>query len=212
METKNKTCEQFVNELASSAPAPGGGGAAALCGAIGVSLGNMVGELTVGKKKYADVEEEMKALMAECTELKEEFLGLVDEDAECFEPLMAAYALPKGTPEEIQAREAAIEENLNVACSSPLKIMKACCRAIDVIVKFAERGSLAVISDAGCGMAMCRAALEAASLNIFINTKAMKDRAQAEEINAKANEMLFIYSNKAENIVAMVTSELRSRK
>ena len=206
------TCSEFIDVLASASPAPGGGGAAALCGAIGTALGNMVGSLTVGKKKYADVEDLMQDLKSKCDKLQAEFLGLITEDAECFLPLVAAYKLPKNTPEEIEAREAELERCSALACRVPLKIMEKCAEAMDIIEVFALKGSTMAVSDAGCGMIICKAAMQAASLNVFINTKDMKDRAEAESFNAKVRELLYIYESKADNIFEMVSNRLTGRK
>ena len=180
------TCRNFVDVLASSEPVPGGGGAAALAGAIGTALGNMVGSLTVGKKKYADVEEEIIALKAECDRLQEELLDQVPADAEGFKPLAEAYGIPKDNPE----RGAILENATLKACEVPVHIMELCCEALDAVKVFAEKGSRLAVSDAGCGAVILKAALEAASLNVYINTKSLKDRDEAERINAKCEEML----------------------
>ncbi len=196
MSFTKKSCEEFVEVLASSAPVPGGGGAAALVGALGTALGNMVGSLTVGKKKYADVEEEIIALKAKSDSLQEELLELVAQDAVCFEPLAKAYGIPKDDPN----RDQILEEATVYACSVPMKIMETCCEAIDVIQIFAEKGSRLAVSDAGCGAVCCKAALQSASLNVFINTKSMKNREVAEEMNEKANGMLTKYCALADDI------------
>ena len=190
------SCREFVEALASSAPVPGGGGAAALVGAVGAALGNMVGSLTVGKKKYADVEEEIVALKARCDALQAALLDQVLADAEGFEPLARAYGIPKDDPQ----REAALETATADACKAPLRIMALCCEALEAIEGFAEKGSRLAVSDAGCGAACCKAALQSASLNVFINTKALKDRALADELNAKANAMLDRYCSLADDI------------
>lgn len=190
------SCREFVEALASSAPVPGGGGAAALMGAVGAALGNMVGSLTVGKKKYADVEEEIVALKARCDALQAALLDQVLADAEGFEPLARAYGIPKDDPQ----REAALETATADACKAPLRIMALCCEALEAIEGFAEKGSRLAVSDAGCGAACCKAALQSASLNVFINTKALKDRALADELNAKANAMLDRYCSLADDI------------
>ena len=200
MEFTKRSCEEFVEVLASSAPVPGGGGAAALVGAVGTALGNMVGSLTVGKKKYADVEEEMTALKAKSDELQRELLDLVAQDAVCFEPLAKAYGIPKDDP----TREQVLEEATLEACSVPMKIMETCCKAIDVIRVFAQKGSRLAVSDAGCGAACCKAALMSASLNVFINTKSMKDREKAESLNTQANAMLDQYCAMADEIFSEV--------
>lgn len=200
MEFTKKSCEEFVEVLASSAPVPGGGGAAALVGAVGTALGNMVGSLTVGKKKYADVEEEMIALKAKSDALQRELLDLVAQDAVCFEPLAKAYGIPKDDPN----RAKILEEATVYACSVPMKIMETCCEAIDIIKIFADKGSRLAVSDAGCGAVCCKAALQSASLNVFINTKSMQNRETAEELNAKANGLLDKYCALADEIFAAV--------
>ena len=164
-------CNEFVEVLGSKAPVPGGGGASALVGAVGTALGNMVGALTVGKKKYADVEEEMKELMAKATTLQDELLHLIERDAEVFEPLSKAYGMPRETEEEKAEKARVMEIVLKDACSVPMEIMEKCCEAIDLIVEFAAKGSALAISDAGVGAAFCKAALEGASLRIEKNKR-----------------------------------------
>jgi len=194
------SCREFVTVLASDAPAPGGGGAAALVGAIGTALGNMVGSLTVGKKKYADVQDEIIALKAKCDELQKQLLDQVEADEINFLPLAKAYGIPKDDP----SRDKVMEEATIIACSTPMKIMELCCEAIEHIAVFAAKGSRLAVSDAGCGAVCCKAALQAASLNVFINTKSLKNREVAEEMNAKANGMLDKYCAMADEIFAEV--------
>ncbi len=194
------SCREFVTVLASDAPAPGGGGAAALVGAIGTALGNMVGSLTVGKKKYAAVEEEIIALKAKCDDLQKQLLDQVEADEVNFLPLAKAYGIPKDDPN----RDKVMEEATIIACSTPMHIMELCCEAIEAIAVFAEKGSRLAVSDAGCGAVCCKAALQAASLNVFINTKSLKNREVAEEMNAKANGMLDKYCAMADEIFAAV--------
>ena len=202
-------CNEFVEVLASKAPVPGGGGASALVGAIGTALGNMVGSLTVGKKKYADVEEEMYELKGKAEALQKELLHLIERDAEVFEPLSKAYGMPRNTEEEKAEKARVMEIVLKDACSVPMEIMERCCEAIDLIEVFAEKGSTLAISDAGVGATFCKAALEGASLNVFINTKSMKNREYADELNKKADEMLSVYTKKAEEIYQSVATRLR---
>ena len=194
------SCREFVTVLASDAPAPGGGGAAALVGAIGTALGNMVGSLTVGKKKYADVEAEIIALKAKCDALQKELLDQVEADEVNFLPLAKAYGIPKDDPN----RDKVMEEATIIACSTPMHIMELCCEAIEAIAVFAEKGSRLAVSDAGCGAVCCKAALQAASLNVFINTKSLKNRETAEAMNAKANAMLTKYCAIADEIFTTV--------
>jgi len=200
MDFAQASCTEFVTVLASNAPVPGGGGASALVGAIGTALGNMVGSLTVGKKKYADVEEEIIALKAKCDRLQGELLEQIALDAQGFEPLSKAYGIPKDNPD----RERILEEATIVACHVPVKIMELCCESLEAIKVFAEKGSRLAVSDAGCGAVCVKAALQAASLNVFINTKTLKDRKLAEEMNAKCLGMLDKYCAMADEIFESV--------
>ena len=200
MDMTMESCRKFVEVLASNAPAPGGGGAAALVGAIGTALGNMVGSLTVGKKKYADVEEEIIALKAKCDALQTELLNQVEADEVNFVPLAKAYGIPKDDPN----RDTIMEEATMVACSTPVKIMELCCEAMETIAVFAAKGSRLAVSDAGCGAVCVKAALQAASLNVFINTKTLKNREVAEEMNAKCLAMLDKYGKMADEIFETV--------
>lgn len=209
MEYIDYSCRAFAGALASKQPAPGGGGASALAGALGMALGEMVGSLTLGKKKYAAVQGEIEAMMAEALALREQLLALVQLDAAAFEPLAAAYGLPSATEAEKAEKETALQGALYGACEVPLAIMEKCCRAVDLLEGFAQKGSVLAQSDAGAGAALCGAALQGASLNVFINTKAMADREKAGEFNRRAEGMLEEYTAKAGAVFALVRSELR---
>ena len=200
MDMTLESCRRFVEVLASDAPAPGGGGAAALVGAVGTALGNMVGSLTVGKKKYADVQDEILALKAKCDDLQKELLDQVEADDIGFVPLAKAYGIPKDDPNRAEILEHATVE----ACKVPMHIMELCCESLDCIAVFAAKGSRLAVSDAGCAAVCCKAALQAASLNVFINTKSLKNRDTAEELNRKANEMLNKYCGLADDIYSDV--------
>ena len=200
MDYTMKSCREFVTVLASSEPAPGGGGASALVAAIGTALGNMVGSLTVGKKKYADVEAEIVALKEKCDKLQTELLDQVPADAEGFVPLAKAYGIPKDDP----TREEVLEAATITACQVPMRIMELCCESLDAISVFAAKGSRLAVSDAGCGATIVKAALQAASLNVFINTKTLRNRELAEEMNAKCLGMLDKYGKLADEIFETV--------
>jgi len=196
MDASNLSCREFVEVLASNAPTPGGGGAAALIGAIGTALGNMVGALTVGKKKYADVEDEIRHLMQKTSELQAQLLDQIEADARGFEPLAKAYGISKDDP-----NRAVILENATLhACEVPVRIMELCCESLDAIAVFAEKGSRLAVSDAGCAAVAVKAALQAASLNVFINTKTLQDRERAVEVNQTCLAMLEKYSTLADRI------------
>ncbi len=199
-----KNIDKFLAELASSAPTPGGGGAAALCGALGIALGNMVGSLTLGKKKYADVQEDIAELNAKAEALRAGFVALVDADAEAFAPLSRAYSIPKDDP----ARDEIMEPALLRAAEAPLEIMRKCAEALELISGYAAKGSALAISDAGCAAALCGAAMEAAALNVKINTKSMKNRADADNINAEMNKLLQKYFALSQEIYNDVSGRL----
>ena len=202
MELTKSSCEGFLESLASKAPAPGGGGAAALVGAAGVALGNMVGSLTVGKKKYAAVEADLRAL-------RRRLEALVQADAEAFMPLAAAYGLPKETPEQQAHKAAVLEQALDGACAVPLETMEACCEGIALAQEYAAKGSALAVSDAGCAALFCKAALQASGLNVSINTKLMADRAHAEALNAKADALLAQYVPLADTLYEKMATQLR---
>ena len=199
----------FTDVLASKASVPGGGGASALVGAVGTALGSMVGALTVGKKKYAAVEADIIELMKKAEVVRGELLKQIDEDARVFEPLSKAYGLPKETEEQKAEKARIMEACLREACSVPMEIMVKCCEAIELQKEFAAKGSSLAISDAGVGVAFCKAALQGASLNVFINTKSMTGKAYAAELNKKAFEMLDKYVPMADEIYTSVFDRLK---
>jgi len=204
-----KSCIEFVKMLSSKAPVPGGGGASALVGALGVALGSMVGNLTLGKKKYEAVEDDIKRILDKASDLQQSLLQLVEKDAEVFEPLSKAYGLPKNTEEEKKNREEVMENALKLACSVPMEIMEKCMEAIGLHEELAEKGTKIAISDVGVGVLFCRSALEGASLNVFINTKLMKNREYAESLNKKAEKMLSDGIDRANAVYAAVSRQLR---
>ena len=211
MEMMERTCSQFLAELASKAPTPGGGGTAALVGAAGIALGNMVGNLTTGKKKYAAVEEKIQALNAKAETLRKELEALVQEDAEAFAPLAAAYGLPKDTPEQAADKERVMETALTRAALVPIKIMQKCLEGITLAYSYAVDGSTMAISDAGCAAVLCKAALQAASLNVFVNTKLMTNREFATALEHTAEQLLDAGTSYADEAFHYVNEKLRSK-
>lgn len=197
-------CSEYIERLASKASTPGGGSASALAGAIGAALGNMVGSLTVGKKKYANVEEDIKRLMEGTEKLGKAFLACVDEDAEAFEPLSRAYALPKDDPK----REECMEKALHRAAEVPLKIMELSCQGIELMKDFGEKGSILAISDAATGVMLCRAALFGGAINVIANTGLMKDKEHADALDMKVAVMLDKYAEMADKVYADVWERL----
>jgi formiminotetrahydrofolate cyclodeaminase len=200
----------YVEALGSGAPTPGGGGASALVGALGIALGNMVAHLTIGKKRYASVELDMLDLKSKADNLQAELVTLIERDAEVFEPLAKAYSMPKDTEEEKAAKEEVMEKALKEACSIPLQIMEKVCASIDLIAEAAQKGAVSAVSDAGDAAAFCRAALQGASLNVYINTRSMKNRELAQMYNRRAEEMLETYVPRADEIFASVRDRLKN--
>ena len=190
MHTAEQTCQGFLDALASKAPVPGGGGASALVGALGAALCTMVGNYTVGKKKYADVEEDVKALMAKAEDIRARLLALVDADAEAFEPLSKAYAIPKDAP----SREAVMEKCLQDAAATPMAILRLSCEAIDLHREMLDKGSVIMLSDVGTGVVFCQSALQGAALNVRVNTKSMTDRAFAQAMDEEVDALVEKYS------------------
>ena len=203
------SCKEFVEVLASKAPVPGGGGASGLIGAVGIALGNMAGNLTVGKKKYADVEAEVIDLNERAQKLQQELLALVEEDAKVFEPLSKAYGMPKETPEQQEEKARVMEAALKEACLVPLQIMRKCCEAIEIIADYSSKVSVLAISDVGVGAITCKAALLGASLNVFINTKSMQNKTLAEEFSKEAEDMIAKYGVLADEVFAKVEKGLK---
>lgn len=203
-----KTTE-FLEELSSKAPVPGGGGASAAVGAFGAALGMMVANLTVGKKKYAAVEEEILAALQELGKLRDRLVALTDRDAQAFEPLSRAYGLPKNTEEEKAAREKVMESALYDASVAPLEIMETVLASMDLLEVLGEKGSRLALSDVGVGILFAQAALEGASLNVFINTRLMKDRGRAEELNGRADRMIVEGREKKERIYSQVLQSVK---
>ena len=208
MAVKKTKVGDFIDELSSRAPTPGGGGASALCGAVAISLGSMVASLTIGKKKYADVEEEITALKEKADNTASRLLELADKDAEVFAPLAAAYSLASETEEEKEEKQRIMETALCDASFVPLEIMKECERASKLIEVFAEKGSVMAISDAAAGAALIEGAIKAASLNIFINTRSMKNRSVAGEINSTANRILCETCGRTDRIFSRIKTQL----
>lgn len=179
----------FVDELASAAPTPGGGGAAAYVGALAAALACMVGNLTVGKKAYVGVEGQVREQLASLEALRARLLSLVDADARAFGPLAAAYRMPKDTPEQQAAKHDALQAALAGACDVPLAIMRETAEVLDACEYLAHHGSKIALSDVGAAVAFVRAAVDGASLNILINAASMEDAARAERYRAEVRSL-----------------------
>jgi len=202
------TCVEFADKLAAKTPVPGGGGASAMAGALGAALGSMVCNYTIGKKKYKNVEEDVKLILEKAALLQSKLLSLVDKDAVVFEPLSKAYAMPENTEEEKNLKEKIMEEALVEASKVPMEIMEAALEAIGLHEELLEKGSKMLISDVGVGVILCKAALQGAALNVFINTGAMKNRSFADLLNERAKTMLETGITKADHIYKAVEGKL----
>lgn len=207
--TGKTTINDFVTTLSSKAPVPGGGGASAVSGALAAALGSMVANLTVGKKKYADVEEQMQTLLKQAEALREEFLSLSDADEEVFTPLAAAYGLPSGTDEEKAEKARVLEKNLLAASLVPMRIMEKAVEVMELLEVMARKGSRLAVSDAGVGIQFARTALLGAVMNVYINTKSMKNREKAEELNTRADALVAEGTRRADEIYRIVTEAIR---
>lgn len=204
MSMLDKSCNEFIDVLASKAPVPGGGGAAAAGGAIGMALSNMVGNLTIGKKKYADVEDEVKALVEQGDKIIADLKALVDKDAEVFEPLSKAYGIPKDDP----TRDEVMEKCLKEACSVPIEIMRKSFEGIKNVERMAQIGSKLVISDAGCSALFLKAALAAGALNVTINIGMIKDQNYVTAIKEEMDRLLAEGNKIADETYNLVVSKL----
>ena len=207
MTEEKKICE-YLEVLSSKAPVPGGGGASALAGALGNALGQMVVNLTVGKKKYAEVEEEMQEYLEHLKNMQQEFLHLSDRDAEVFAPLAECYRLPSATPEEKEHKETVMEEKLLDASMVPVEIMEKSLELLEILDVLADKGSRMAVSDVGVAVQFTRTALLGAVMNVYINTKSMKNRVKAEETNQSAKRMVKIGTSQADEIYEKVLAQL----
>ena len=199
------SCMDFAALLASKASVPGGGAAAALAGSLGVALCSMVGNFTVGKKKYAAVEEDVKAMLVKAADLRTRLLELVDLDAEAFEPLSRAYVIPKDDP----ARAEVLEKAALDACAAPIEMVKCCAEAVGLLEEMHQKGSVMLVSDIGCGAVLCRAAMEAAAMNVFINTKTLRNSDAAAKIEREVDALLNEYLPRTERVTKDVTVRIR---
>lgn len=199
----------WIQTLASKAPVPGGGGASALGGALAAALGQMVSNLTIGKKRYADVEREVKEICEHLERLQRDLLELADKDAEVFAPLAKAYALPSSTEEERNTKEWELEKNLLSASLVPLQMMGKTMEVLKDLDVLEEKGSRMAVSDVGVAAQFARSAVTGAVMNIYINTRSMKDREKAEELNREADALLRDGIYLADQIYGRVQEKLR---
>lgn len=200
--------EGFIEELASAAPTPGGGGASACAGALAAALASMVGNITANSRKYAAVHEEMRAAVGRLDELRANLLRLADLDAAAFEPLAAAFRMPADTLEQIAQKDLALQSALVQACDVPLDMMRACERVLDECALMAREGSRMALSDAGVAAALAKAAIQGAALNIYINAGWMTDQALAVHYTGQAHQIVRESGQMADELYEQVVTSV----
>lgn len=205
--TVDSSCREFMEAIARKEPVPGGGSVSAMVGAFGAALSNMVAAYTVGKKKYADVKEDMKAYIEELNGIQERLLELVHEDMEAFEPLSKLYAMKSDDPEEKKRINEEMQKALYNACMGPMAIIDQCGRAIELAQEIVKKGNKLVISDAGASAVTCKAAMEAASISVYINTSSFDDKELADKINGQCAQKIVYYGAIAEAVYAETTKK-----
>ena len=204
----DKKVSNFLDELASNSPTPGGGSVAALAGALGVALISMVGNLTVGKKKYEDVEEDIKKIISSSEKLRYELSQLIEEDVKVFNNFMATYKMPKETEDEKKIRTEKMQEALIKAAKVPLRVAYKCLDILSLSKEVAEKGNINVVSDAGVAVLMAEAALESAILNVKINLKMIKDEKTIEELSSSIKEILLKEKGQKEKVLEIVEQKI----
>ncbi|MGB3367078.1 MAG: cyclodeaminase/cyclohydrolase family protein [Acidaminobacteraceae bacterium] len=198
------SCNEFVDLLASKKSVPGGGGAAALTGALGIALNSMVVNFSIGKKKFIDVKDKHEEILAKADKLQKRLMELIDEDAENFYPLSQAYGLPSTTDEEKAYKEEVLQSALKVACSGPVEMIECIYESILLHEELVDISSKIIISDVGVGVQCLRAALHSALLNVIINVNSIKDEEYTRKINKETSEMVEKGSKIADEVYAKV--------
>jgi len=200
--------QQFSEELAAKKSIPGGGGAAAYVGALAAALCSMAGNFTLGKPQYAEYEEDIKKILDETEEIRQNLILLVEEDARTFLPLAKAYSVPKDNPE----RKSLLENGTLMALQPPLTMMRETVRVVELLEAMQTRCSRLLISDIGSGAALAYGALQTAAINIFVNTQALEDREFAEHINNTTTGLLEAYLPRLEKVITQVSTSLQTPK
>ena len=190
MKLTERTCKEFADLLASKEAVPGGGGAAALVGALGVALNSMVANFSIGKKKFIDIEDKHRDIINRGYELKDELIELIDRDAENFLPLSKAYGIKASTDEEKAKKEEVLQSALKVACSAPVRMVECIYESILLHEELVEISSKLIISDVGVGVQCLKAALYSAQLNVVINVNSIKDEEYTSEVREKTVAMV----------------------
>ncbi len=200
-----RSCADFADALAAKLPVPGGGGAAALVGALAAALCSMAGEFTVGKPRYADVDQDVRNVLAQAADHRARLLALVEQDAAGFEPLAAAWAIPRDDP----SRRVAVEQATRDACDAPLAIMRETAQVICLLEEMRAKGTRLMQADVGCGALLAEAALRSAAVSVLVNTRSYRERQWARDAEAEANGLLGAYLARAEAVGCSVEADLR---
>lgn len=203
-----KSVRTFLDELASSAPAPGGGSAAALAAAIGAALVSMVANLTVGKKDYAHVQDDIQRILKRSEELRHKCLELLEGDVAAYTEVSQAYKMPRDTEEQKAARSAAIQKALKAATAVPMELAEVCVEILNLCPESAEKGNVRAVSDVGVGALIAEAALRAAALNVLINLGSIKDELFVQQTRARLNALLEGKAELKEKILKDVEAKL----
>lgn len=198
----------FLDELASSAPAPGGGSVAALAGALGAALISMVNNLTIGKEKYASVQDDVSALLKKSESLRKKLADLLEEDVAVYTKLAQTMKMPRGTEEQKTARAKAMDRDLKAAADVPLRVAEACVSVMELCLPAAEKGNVNAVSDVGVGILMAEAGLRSAALNVLINLGWIKDAQYVSETRKKLNTLLEGKPALRDEIYELVASKL----
>lgn len=206
-ELANKSCSQFVCAIAEKAPTPGGGAVAAYAGALSAALGAMTGEYTLGKRKYAEYEEDVQAAVGQLNTLSQELIVLMDADAEAFGPLSRAYAIPSSDP----TKAAVLEEATRGALEVPRKVVACICKIVPLLEELSVKGTKMLQSDVGCAASLAAAALECAALNVFVNTGALADRTFAASVEEEVGASVSEFGTRAHSVYVHVNDGLRER-
>jgi len=199
---------EFLDELASNSPAPGGGSVAALSGALGTALSSMVCNLTIGKEKYEDVQDEIKDTLEKSEQVKKQLTELIDKDTEAFNDVMKAFKMPKETEEQKEKRKQAIQKGYKTAAKVPLETAKACEKILDIAMVIAEKGNKNSITDAAVSALMAQAGVKSAILNVKINLGSIKDDEFVERISFEIDELQKNADDKTNEIMKIVENSL----
>ncbi len=204
-----KTLQEYLNELSSNSPTPGGGNVAALCGALSASLGTMVCNLTIGKKKYADVENEMISVKQKLESYQKTFVGLGAKDNAAFEKVMEAFKLPKETDAEKEIRSKKIEEATIGAADIPAQVMKTCADILPLLKIIVDKGNRNSLSDAGVAASLIGTAAKSAYMNVIINCASLSNQTIAQEIKKRADVSIEEISRSSDFLVEQVVKAIQ---